>query len=82
MPYNWLGAQRKNLWIFMENTNGTFASKFMSILSILFIITSTVSFCVETLPRYDDSYINIGTEKDEIWQFNHTTFHMQELFNQ
>ena len=33
-------------------------SKFFNILSVMFILVSTVSFCIETLPMFDDSYVN------------------------
>ena len=35
-------------------------SKFFNILSVMFILVSTVSFCIETLPMFDDSYVNKG----------------------
>ena len=40
-------------------------SKLFNMISVLFILLSTVSFCIETLPAYDDSYVNEGGAKFE-----------------
>lgn len=49
---------RSNLWLFLENPSMNIYSKFFNILSVMFILVSTVSFCIETLPMFDDSYVN------------------------
>ena len=41
----------------------------MSLLSVIFILVSTISFCLETLPEYDDNYVNTGNETEPIWTY-------------
>lgn len=55
--------------VFEDNEDYTFCGRLMSLLSVIFILISTISFCLETLPEYDDNYINIGTEDEPIWRY-------------
>lgn len=55
--------------VFEDNEDYTFCGRLMSLLSVIFILISTISFCLETLPEYDDNYINIGSEDEPIWRY-------------
>ena len=73
--YTWGRRLRKKTWKFLEEPDTSLAAKTFSVSSILFILLSTISFCIETLPKYDDSFI--WNQTAQKWQFNHTTFHLQ-----
>ena len=53
-----------------DNEDQSCCGRFMSLLSVIFILISTVSFCLETLPEYDDNYVNKGTDDEPIWVFD------------
>lgn len=56
------GSLSKTVWEFLEYPETSVAAKIFAGVSVTFIVLSTVSFCVETLPKYKNvGCINVTT---------------------
>ncbi|KAK2184898.1 hypothetical protein NP493_249g06024 [Ridgeia piscesae] len=47
------GARRRKIWLFCEEPDSSRAAKLFAIVSVICILISIVSFCVETLPQFE-----------------------------